>query len=187
MKYSKLNIQDKIGLTSDESWALGRYGGENYELINGFLTKNEVWEEYLEKGLSKGWTEKKVIEDFENTFIKHIDSAMGKSPGLTQDTVIFSGTEFDGTLRVGDFSSFDVYRSCSYQLDSAESFNYPERYMVKIYAPKGQKGIAMNGNGNNGERLGFYSHEHEFLLPRNQKFQVIEVDHDNKQATIMLI
>ena len=187
LEKKQINIQNKIGLTSDESFALHTYGGKSHDIINGFFTKDEVWEEYLSKRVSEGWTEKEIIEDFENTFIKHIDSAMAKSPGLTQDTVIYSGAPFEGHLRVGDISSFDGYRSCSYQIDSAESFNYPERYMVKIYAPEGQKGIAMNGNGNHGERLGFYSHEHEFLLPKNQKFQVIEVDHEHQQATILLL
>ena len=60
--------------------------------------------------------------------------------------------------------------------------------MLKILAPEGQKGIAMNAK-NDGVRLTATSntHEHEFLLPKNQKFIVLEVDYFHHEATILLI
>ena len=60
------------------------------------------------------------------------------------------------------------------------------RYKLKILGPKGQKGIAMNAK-NDGVRITRHTHEHEFLLPKNQKFQVLEVDHHKHEATILLI
>lgn len=194
LEKKQIDIQNKINLTMAEESDLHAYGGKPHTYINGFLKKNDDWDKFVLDMSSKGYSEQELIKGTKSLrgmedIISNMDSAMVKSSGLTQDTVIFSGTEFDGTLRAGDFSSFAEYRSCSYQYDSAESFKIgkPERYMVKIYAPEGQKGIAMNAKMSDGNRLGFYSHEHEFLLPRGQEFQVIEVDHFNKEATILLI
>ena len=194
LEKKQIDIQNKINLTMAEESDLHAYGGKPHAYINGFLKKNDDWDKFVLDMSSKGYSEEELIKGSNSLrgmedIISNMDSAMVKSSGLTQDTVIFSGTEFDGTLRAGDFSSFTEYRSCSYQYDSAESFKIgnPDRYMVKIYAPEGQKGIAMNAKMSDGNRLGFYSHEHEFLLPRDQEFQVIDVDHFNKQATILLI
>ena len=188
LEKKQINIQSEIEFTKSELDDLHTYGGKPHEYINGFLkNKNDAWNEFVSRNLKEGYSEEELIKGTESIrgieeIITNMDSAMVKSPGLTQDTVLFSATEFDDTLRAGDFSSFAEFRSCSYQYESAESFNKPERYMVKIYAPEGQKGIAMNAKRSDGTRIGFYSHEHEFLLPRDQKFQVIEVDHLSKYS-----
>ena len=112
---------------------------------------------------------------------------MEKTAGLAQDSTIFRACDtFSGTLRPGDISSFKGYGSCSFQEESAKGFMDAGRYKLKILAPKGQKGIAMNAK-NDGVRLTSNTHEHEFLLPKNQEFIVLEVDHFNREAVILLI
>lgn len=56
-----------------------------------------------------------------------------------------------------------------------------ERYLIEIYADKGNTGISVN------ENFGSLYSEEEYLLPRNQRYEVIDVDHENKKAKIHLL
>lgn len=188
LEKKQIELQEKIILTWKELHAVKSYGGISHRWINGYIRKNDDWADYLEDQLRKGRTEKDILNEIED-LIEDLDSAMEKTTGLAQDSTIFRACDtFSGTLRPGDISSFEGYGSCSFQEESAKGFMDDGRYKLKILAPKGQKGIAMNAK-NDGVRLTSTSntHEHEFLLPKNQKFQVLEVDHFKHEATILLI
>ena len=182
----QIHIQEKIIMSVDEFGSVKSYGGIEHFRINGYIRQNQNWIDYINSALTKGRTRDEVIRETKK-IIRNMDSAIAKTPGLEQDSIIFRACDtFEGHLRAGDVSSFKGYASCSFQKESAKGFHDDGRYMLKILAPKGQKGIAMNAK-NNGQKFTTYSHEHEYLLPRNQEFQVLEVDHLNKTATILLL
>lgn len=186
LEKKQIELQEKIIFPPNEFNSVRAYGGVNHAKINGYIRKNEDWSSYLSTMLTKGHSKKEMIKEVE-TLIKDIDDAMQRTPALQQDSTIFRACDtFGAYLRKGDIDSFKGYASCSFQMESAEGFDDTGRYMLKILAPKGQKGIAMNAK-NNGDKITYFTHEHEFLLPKNQKFQVIEVDHKSKTATILLI
>ncbi|MBR0271708.1 MAG: hypothetical protein IJQ68_06945 [Methanobrevibacter sp.] len=117
---------------------------------------------------------------------KNLDSAIEKSSGLTQDTILYRADDyFDITLDIGDYGNFSGFTSTSFQKRGADQFFDEERYMVKILAPKGTKGIAMNG----GHGWRAKTSEHEYLLPKNSRYIVLDVNHDPKvrTATVLLI
>lgn len=173
-------------MSVDEFGSVKSYGGVEHFRINGYIRQNQDWIDYINSALTKGRTRDEVIRETKK-IIRNMDSAIAKTSGLEQDSIIFRACDtFEGHLRAGDVSSFKGYASCSFQKESAKGFHDDGRYMLKILAPKGQKGIAMNAK-NNGQKFTTYSHEHEYLLPRNQEFHVLEVDHLNKTATILLL
>ncbi len=186
LEKKQIEVQERIILNWHELHSVKTYGGGQHRVINGYIRLSDDWSSHISTRLTQGYTKEQIINEVE-TLIKDLDSAMGKMPGLTQDSTIFRACDtFSGTLRPGDISSFKGYGSCSFQEESAKGFHDDGRYMLKILAPKGQKGVAMNAK-NDGVRITHLTHEHEFLLPKNQKFQVLEVDHVEKTATIVLL
>ncbi len=136
------------------------------------------------------------LRDIQKKDIKYIDEIMKESPGLIKDTVLFRGGSWDIHLNVGDHSNgFKGYQSTTFQEDTAQSYKdsydlgkfeianeYPKKGMlVKIYAPKGTKGLC----GNDDRFVNGFA-EHEFVLPRNQGFTVLSIDYDKMEAEIVL-
>ena len=109
---------------------------------------------------------------------------MEKTGGLTQDTVLWSGREEEVFLDLepGSIAQWKNIISTSYKKSVGSNYQADDRYLVKILAPKGTKGIAAND-----PRLAGLIREHEFTLPRNQKFMVLDIDHKKKHVTILLI
>lgn len=118
-------------------------------------------------------------------YCKGVDEVIDKTGGLLQDTVLYHGGWWDIHLKEGDTFKMKNYLSASFQKLVGEKFrSYGDDYMnFVIYAPKGTKGICGNV-----EEFDFYSYwyEHEYLLPRNQKFKVLNIDYDNMVAEVLL-
>ena len=183
LEKKQIKKQENISWSNDEKFAINLYGGGNHKLINGFIRQDEYWKRYI-KDLSKDELEE-LINDIE-TWIKDLDSAIAKTHGLTQDTTLLRADDyFDTTLEVGDYGNFSGFPSTSYQERGADQFMNDERYKVTILAPKGTKGIAMNGK----HGWNAVGKEHEYLLPQNQKYLVLEVNHNPKirTATVLLL
>ena len=91
---------------------------------------------------------------------------------------------FDKTLNVGDTGIFKGYTSTSYQYEAAESYKYSSKdnYYIQILADENIKGFAKNDP----RTIGDWDSEHEFILGRNQGYKVVDVDHENKIAIILL-
>lgn len=126
----------------------------------------------------------KALDKEQRKQMKSIDSLMKDSGGLAQDTILYRGGYFDIHLRPGDHSSFKGYQSTSFQRFTStvyldEAMDTTMTYV--IHAPKGTKGIC-------GSDDRFYNNnwEHEYVLPRNQGFTVLNIDYDNGVVEIVL-
>ncbi len=135
----------------------------------------------------KGYINK--LEKEQQKDIKDIDSLMSESEGLTQDTMLYRGGYWDIHLKPGDHSKgFKGYQSTTFQKETAGTYvewaneeKGDNNMLIQILAPKGTKGIVGNDDRfNNGEW------EHEYVLPRNTGYTVVDVDYDNMVATILL-
>lgn len=60
-------------------------------------------------------------------------------------------------------------------------YDYGEGYIIKIHAPKGTKGVAIN------EDMSSAYEEYEYLLSPNQKFKTMNIDVENKIIDIILV
>lgn len=171
-------LQKQVNYTLDETLAVEDYGKFGYENINGKLYNTKKYKDEL--------THEENPVEFEEDIdkkIRNIDSAIEKSPGLTQNTIFFRSGHWNKGLKKGDVSSFgNGYVSTSYKKETTEMFKYDERYDIEIYADKGAKGLSLDGS-----MFDCMDGEKEFLLKRNQKFEVIEVDDVAKTAKIHLI
>lgn len=157
---------DFVGKSSLINWALS-----DSEIINGKIYNDDYYKDMIKKG--------RYTDAFINHMIEDIDNCIEEAPPLQEDTILWMGREFDETLEVGDKSSYDGFCSSSFQERIADNHSgYGEKYKVKIKAPKGTKGVCI---------AYAEEEEHEFLLGRNQRFIVEEIDTVNKTATIRLI
>ena len=157
---------DFVGKSSLINWA-----GDESEIINGKIYNDDYYKNMIAKG--------RYTDAFIDHMIDDIDNCIEEAPPLQEDTILWMGREFDETLRVGEESSYDGFCSSSFQERIADNHSgYGEKYKVKIKAPKGTKGVCIQ-----------YAEEeeHEFLLGRNQRFIVEDIDTVNKTATIRLI
>lgn len=176
--------QSDINWSNNEIVAINAWSGVDYDKINNYLYDTPDFRNLIQF-MEERNSFQAYIQDIIH-LVENLQSAINKTKGLTQDTTLFRGGIMDRNIGVGDISSFKGFASTSYQKSSAEGFyydDYPDNYLITILAPKGTKGIAIGGN--NGWNS--WSHEHEFLLGLDQKYQVIDIDHTAQTATIMLI
>lgn len=171
-------IQNKVNYTGDEKQSMSFWQGDGYSEINGKIYNTESYQ-----GICQYAEDIQRYNKELDTHMKNIDSAIDKSPGLAQDTILYRGGHWDTTLKKGDKGTFKGYSSTSYSNEDMGMFSGfgEERYTMEIYADKGTKGISIN------DTFGGLSGEKEFLLPRNQNYEVIEVDNKNRVAKIHLL
>ena len=109
------------------------------------------------------------------------------SPGLESDSILWRGGHWDVGAKVGDILTAPVFNSTSYSKTSAISLGMRSSkgdspYLIKVYAPEGTKGLCVNS-----PNLAWEYPEHEYLLGPNQKYIVLDVDDENRTASIKLI
>ncbi|WP_407420685.1 phage minor head protein [Methanobrevibacter sp.] len=183
LEKKQIKYQENTLWTNRERDTIDAYGGTTHKRMNGYIRQDDYWEEIMSVMSEK---EREFCMENTKKLNKNLDSALEKSPGLIQDTILYRADDcFDVTLAVGDYGNFSGFPSTSFQERGADQFLDEGRYKVKILAPKGTKGIAMNGkHGWNAK-----TSEHEFLLQTNQKYIVLDVNHDPKvrTATVLLI
>lgn len=127
-----------------------------------------------------------ATDDYAQDVIPILDDLIGRSPGLNQHTKLYSGMIIDESLEVGETGVLKGFQAISFFEEGAEPFaEADDRWLVEVYAKKGQKGIAMNAPQGNGFTT--YPEEHEYLLPRNQKYVIIEKNEADHTAKILLI
>ena len=123
------------------------------------------------------------IKDSVNTMQDYIDN----SEGLEYDTVLYRGGHWDEGTKVGDVKTTPVMNSASFSERTAYTVGIADQgkmdgYLIKIYAPKGTKGLMVNAPS-----LASDFPEHEYLLGKGQKYIVLDVDDAERTATIKLI
>lgn len=126
-----------------------------------------------------------------DNLINLIDS-MPKNKCISEDTLLFRGIT-DDRIDLNMFvpnsepKKLNSFTSTSYNVDTADTFaqytdiDGAQGWILKIHAPKGTKGVAINREvGNAGE-------EYEYLLSPNQKYITHNVDEKNKIIDIELV
>ncbi len=170
---SQFQYLNKETITKAERDEMNQYFAGDLNNINSTIYNKDIYNSYKEA------YEKEVKKR-----VKNLDSIIGKSGGLIEDTLLYRGGELvDIHLNVGDHGKFKGYASVSYQKISAEEYKSDRKshFLYKIYSPKGTKGIVGNGR--------YFSNgygEHEYVLSRDQGFTVMDVDYDNQIIEILL-
>jgi hypothetical protein len=113
--------------------------------------------------------------------MKNIDSLMEDSTGLPYNTLLFRGGMFDIHTRIGETITFKGYTSTTFQHSVAEYYKPQDGMLYLIHAPKGTKGLVGNDpRFNNGFE------EHEYVLPRNTKMKVINIDYEKNICEVVI-
>ena len=111
---------------------------------------------------------------------------MDRSGGLQEDTILYRGGEFPFNMIPGMKGKFPCFSSTSYRKETAEAFQDGGEYLIKIYAPKGTRGLCGGGKLGGNFPIGDES-EHEFTLGKGQEYIVLNRDDWNKTVEIILI
>lgn len=166
--------KEKVKITREERDELLDYSGINFEFINDKIYNDKRFRELIRKGLID-----EDDEDLSNS-IHTLNKALNKGKGLLQDTILYRFGHWDN-LKEGEIGVWDGITSTTYQEESSYTFDNSEnRKLLKIYAPKGTKGLVINQD--NG--LAQYN-EHEFLMPSNVRYYVLS--NNNDEIEILLL
>lgn len=171
-------IQKKVNYTQEEFAGVNHYSCNDYRLINGKLDPDGEYGEY--------YNSRQELSNYVDDNIKWLDDAISKTPPLATDTILYRYGALPEGLIVGDVSRFKGFTSTSYQEGTVEKFkngyygDLKDRYKLKIYAPKGSKGVLVNDTF---EAM----KEHEWLLPRNQRYYVVSINNDTMEAELLLL
>lgn len=196
----QLDNQKKLEFDEDEQDALFEYFRieDNSSEINSVLDHNygrvgyeSYWDFWEHQSSLEDMRE--VHTDRANRKIKHMDSAMSKSEGLLQPTILYTGVGnsniVDIHTRVGDKVSMKSFISASFQEGIAQRYgkeiegdNLPNLY-VRFLTPTGTKGVCANDRRVNDME---YFFEHEYLLDRGQNGTVVGIDYDTGCVTVLL-
>lgn len=170
-------LQKRVTYEPNEFGAVNNFACQEYKLINGSIYKTDYYKERKRNNPN--------IDEWVNMRKENLDSAIDRSPPLDIDTTFYRYGDFPSGLRVGDTGKFKGYTSTTYQEKTAERFkdgydhDSSGRYKITIKAPKGTKGVLLNDTFEGVK-------EHEFLLGRNQKYMVLEVNDDTHEVVIGL-
>lgn len=181
LEKKQIELQQKISLVKEDIYAGDYYFQSGHKNINGFINNDKEWQNMYP-------SVKKEIEKYVRGMnIPYLDRTIKRVPGLAQDTTLYRACDvFDGSLKPGQKGKFKQYISTTFQKKSADAFSASDRYDLTILAPKGQKGVVANDG-----RFDVWIREHEWLLPRNQEYIVLETTPPKGsvpgKATILLI
>lgn len=121
------------------------------------------------------------IQYYTNIIIDYLNN---EAPGIEYDTVLYRGGRWNTNLKKGDIEETKILYPTTYSREYAEECqDNDQKYLIKIYAPYGTKGIMINSPSLADD---LYD-EAEFLMNIGQKYMILDVDHDQKTATIKII
>ena len=107
---------------------------------------------------------------------------MAKAPPLQQDTCFIRAGAWNLYFnKVGEIFEWDGFAGISYKNRPVDLGHESTAYNITILAPKGTRGVRMS------DQFDALTNEREWLLPRGQKFRVLEFDEENEKCTIELI
>jgi hypothetical protein len=155
--YRDLSKAQKVkDIPSSQASALGLYTGSEYSAINGNLRSDK------ESACHQ---------------CPMIDKAL-KNSSIPSDTEVFRGGSFSEdqikTFSPGSTFVDKGYVSTTMSTTTAKDFGKPGgsgAVVFSIHLPKGSKGLAVGSFSD--------TSEHEILLPRNSKFEVVSVSQGN--------
>lgn len=124
----------------------------------------------------------KEYEKMKQDLSELIDS----TDGLNEPTWLFRGEKDVDLSRFieGEEGEFVGFIASSFYKKSAKKFmkSGENPYLIKIKAKPGTKGIALDG-----DKLGIYKNQYEWLLNHGQKYRTLKVDDDERVIEIELI
>lgn len=120
-----------------------------------------------------------------------LSEAIDKSPRLLEPTLLYRFGHFEKGMKAGDTGKFDAFLSATFNEYVArkgiKNMNYlklaesrKSRYQMRIYAPKGTKGMVLNRYN------GCDDFQSEFLIDKGQKYIVLNVNDKKKTVDILL-
>lgn len=173
--FNKITYTDKFNakeIDSLKEYQLGniskgaKVGG--YDAINGYLRSGEISDNIKSKfGINKSDMDK---------VISNIDSTFGKSV-VKSDFLTYRGMRNGDrvlNIDIGGIYQDKAYVSTSKNLAAAKKFSDgvgKNSIIMEIKVKKGNEAIVMNDFS---DKMGHLKRENEILLPRNQKFKIIE-------------
>ena len=128
----------------------------------------------------------KIIKDSMWEII-YMDRAVEKSPELLQDTFFVRFGKFDPSwLKVGKRVKYDGYSSTTYEAEAASHFESkmaedPNKWAILILADEGSNGVRLN------RQFNAATWEREWMLTRNQEFDVLEFNEETHTVLIKLV
>ena len=201
------DLQASIDYDGLDRAVLGDYGLSSFIPINKYLNQAEGWEnevyytdengdydpEYDEKTRTLNVRYSDNSDDYDMEYlsvfeeISALNNVIDKSPRLKQDTVLYRYGHFEeggtpnqhGVLKGFSSATYNEYVAS----DSIRKYPFAKsenRYMMKIYAPKGTKGVVLDNN------LTGRDFQSEFLIGRNQRYIILNQDDSNKTVEILL-
>jgi len=175
LEQKQVDSQSDIMFSDKEVCNVKSWSSNDYRKINGAIYKTDAY-----TGMS--YSERNALDKRLPTIKKHIDSAIGKSKGLTQDTVFYRGGHWDIHLNPGDKGKWKGYTSLSYNESEADKFR-GAGFKITCLVKGGVKGLALNDKSHD---LSYNSIEHEYLLPRNTEYTVVSVDYESRSAVVLI-
>lgn len=193
--YEKETIENQlvsVNVNPNDTHIVTTEGGGRYEILDDerLLSMNDYFSGDVDH-INYKISHEKYLDKLDNETKKHIsniDSLMEESSGLPYNTLLFRGGHFNIHTRVGETISFNGYQSTSFQHSTAQFYKEgggfgetDDSMMYLIHAPKGTKGIA----GNDSRFMNGFE-EHEYVLPRNTKMKVINIDYEKKVCEVVI-
>lgn len=167
---SQVKLQN---LNKKEIDTLNIWSGDSHKLVNKYCRGETITLQELKEFNFKSLKE---LEKEVNQLTKLIDG-LSKNKALQEDTILWRGVSNKNVdlskFKVGKVNKFGTFSSTSFDVDVAADFaEYAdgEGYILKIHAPKGTLGGAIDDSLSNAPG------EMEYLLSRNQKYETINVD-----------
>jgi hypothetical protein len=164
-------------LSKDEQKAVDDYKSIAYEGLNKHL--RDGGDPNSSKLTPTEWSKGQPI----SFMTSHLDAVLGKTP-TDRDLIVFRGANSHKLVdqvkdNVGGTFTDKAYLSTSPSKDVAKQFmaqvssSRQPKLMWEIHVPKGSRGAYVSTNDKGSDE-----NEQEFLLPRDSKFRILEVNHD---------
>lgn len=181
LQNKQIESQKDLNFTDNELNSVDKHINEGYIYVNGNIYNLEFWKE-LNVDEKTEWRSKLP------SIKSGIDSAIEKSHGLTQDTILYHGGYWDISLEEGEHFTWKGYTSLSYRENVARSFMMgkhniydADSWLVVAYTPTGKKGLAVED-----KRFNNVANENEYLIGRGSGGYVYEYDNKNHVVYVVL-
>ena len=175
--YGSANIFSP-SITPEMANTITNYQRSGYKYINGYL-RNEELNQTPEN------TERIVNS------IRTLDAAMEVMPELDRPIVTYRGIENAGFVdrimssEIGQQFTDSAYGSTTFWQRRSLDFGEPTNGVtLEIIHPTGSKGISMNNVLLGGS---VFRTEYEYLIPRNQTYEVVSIDKQTKTVRVVRV
>ncbi len=179
----QIESQEKLEFNERELESLQEYFGYGADMVNSKLYNGNEWNHITAE-------EREEMTQYVNIIDRDLSKVMKRVDGLPQDTVVYRGAKFDVGKIVGDTINFKGYTSTSFDKSVADEYNRGGKwsdsvvYTYEILLPKGTKGFCPN-DLSHGVDFTSFREEHEFLMDKGFKGQIVDIDYENQVVTVM--